>query len=563
MKNITILLAALMLLSFTFLFAQHQPQLLLPIDGAPAVEPEGVYLVWSLPAGSYVIDSFFDVYLDIDPDFPNPIMFTGEITPSRSDFQYSTGVLMKELVYYWKVRYHAFGDYWESTIFNFVTGVNPLITYSTISGTITQGGTLVSGVKVSCPTACAPVQVFTQAAGSSPGSYSFWVRNGNAAAYWVTPTKNWWNTFTPGSYQSNPITVIGNQTANFTMSSLVPNPAILIWPPYYAQNIKPIGESLQWRYVNEAGYTPPTGFEVYLGDNPIPIAIVEFNRDPIYTVDLPPLQSNILIEWRVVPFNLDGPAQEVDPWYFETGDPYPTNQFFPTELYVYPDDGSSQKEAGLVMIWGDPPPGGGYRHNFPVDSFFDVFCDIDLGFPNPPIYSGSGLLNPLNPQQYYCYSPWLNWGTVYVWKIRLTLPTDEVYESPVWHFITSFEPVPHPEPILWSPVNLASNIPPQGVDLQWTYDPWHVDSFFDVFCDIDPSFPNPPVYSGPGNLVRTILEYHMAALLAEQPYNWFVRYSNFVDYWYSKSPIWTFETGIINEIVPGVPEPIIPPPEAA
>lgn len=532
------------------------PELLTPVYGALDIDPEGVYLVWDVGEG-FQVDSFFDIYLDIDPDFPSPPIYTGPVSPSRYQFQYLTGALMENVVYYWKVRCHAFGDYWESAVFNFVTGVNPLFTYSTISGTITQGGSPVSGVTVTCPTACVPVQVVTQAAGPSPGTYSFWVRNGNAVSYVVTPTKNWWNTFTPVVYNS-PVPVVANCVANFTMSSLVPNNAVNPWPLINANEVVITIPHLSWEYTLDSEYGVPDEFHIYIPHINPDYYVVPFTggrTDYYLPIPDPPLDYNTYYEWWVVPVNEYGEAENVMTWNFTTELPLPP----PPPLYVYPSDHETDvDDAGLVMYWESSA-----EPYEPSWSFvFDVYCDVDSLFPNPPIFSGPiPPPDPMNPGGKCTYVPDLGLGTHYYWKVVVTDQTTELStEGPTWEFTTSQTHVEHPVPLLVLPLSGETGVGPRGVDFEWSFDPGQIDSFFDVFCDIDPAFPNPPIYSGPGDPVRTILTYHKAALLAEQPYYWFVRYSNFVDYWYSKSPVQLFTSGTST---PPPPPVLISPPDLA
>lgn len=62
--------------------------------------------------------------------------------------------------------------------------------------------------------------------------------------------------------------------------------------------------------------------------------------------------------------------------YLEEGDPYPTNEFLPPELYVYPgDDDESAPDPdspGLVMRWGEQDqPAGGYSSAWKYDYGLD------------------------------------------------------------------------------------------------------------------------------------------------------------------------------------------------
>jgi len=328
---------------------------------------------------------------------------------------------------------------------------------------------------------------------------------------------------------------------DYYLNSFTPNPVMQPVPNNFATGVSINVGQLQWSYLQQPAYGEPVGFEVYFpAGSPEPFAVVPYSRDPEYTVDIPPLEYNTDYVWEVIPFNDYGWAEYYEEWHFTTEEVI----LPPTPLYIYPDNHEPNVEdAGLVMYWG-PPPG---REEFPPDSFFDVFCDIDPLFLNPPIYSGPAPAppDPFNPPgQHCCYLPDLELGTMYYWKVVVTDPATELStEGPIWDFTTTTAHVEHPLPQLILPLEGETGISPAGTDLTWSFDPWMVDSFFDVFCDIDPDFPNPPVYSGYVSPSRTILAYHMADLLAEQPYYWYVRYNNLVDCWYSKSPMGMFTTG--------------------
>jgi hypothetical protein len=516
------------------------PVLVFPPDLAPGIPVQDVNLEWDLV--NWDIDSFFDVFCDIDPSFPNPPAFSGTITPSRYHFMHTLPALMQEQTYYWYVRYTNLAGGWSvsSLIRQFTTG-NFAIPYSTITGTISSSHN-VSNCTVTCPQACVPAIVTT----GIGGTFSFNVNNGLNPV--VTPSKQgYW--FNPGFHQFNNIQ--SNQTANFLMNSLLPNTAIQPVPIDLETGVSVDWSTLQWTYVPGEFYSAPDAFHgsffVLPGREMLHEEEIPYTGPGDYIMTLPPsllpMDYGTTYHWEIAPYNADGVAEGVETWSFATEEePLPP----PEPLYVYPGNhDTGVDDAGLVMAW-DPPPGWDY----PVESFFDVYCDIDPGFPGPPVYSRQiPPPDPLNPCRRYAYMPDLDLGTLHYWKVVVTDPsTGQSTEGPTWDFTTAVAHVEHPAPLLVLPLDGETGIPPEGTDLTWSYDPWMVDSFFDVFCDIDPGFPNPPVYSGPGSPSRTILEYHLAGLLAEQPYHWFVRYSNFVDHWYAKSPVQTFTTGETNPL---------------
>ncbi len=525
------------------------PLLLYPDNGAEDLDPEGVELAWDLPGGSYAVDSFFDVYCDIYPDFPSPPIYSGPISPSRYEFTYLTGALMEEVAYYWKVRFNALGDYWESAIRNFVTGPTPLITYSTISGTITSGGAGANGVTVSCPTACLPVQVVTGVA----GTYSFWVRNGNAAAYVVTPTKQW-HWFTPAFYNS-PVPVNGNLVANFTMNSLVPNNAVNPWPLIHADEVVVNIPHLAWTFTTTIGYDPPDQFVIHIPHLDPDYYVVPYTGDRAeyyLPIPNPPLEYDTFYEWWVVPTNEYGEAENVPHWDFTTEEepepPTPPTLVYPTYSLTNVHD------TGLIMVWS---PASG---NDP-ESFFDVYLDTNNMGPDL-LYTGPGLINPAQPEMRFCYAHDLQLGANCSWWIVVHDPdTGMSSETATWPFSVSQTHVDPPPIALISPLDGAMDVPPGTVNLVWDCDDLMAESFFDVYFDINPIDPDDPdpaalIYSGPGVPQRTYFEWHCSAYMDQQTYYWFCRYSNWVDYWLSRSPVGQFVTG--NYTPPPNPELVSP-----
>jgi hypothetical protein len=510
------------------------PELLTPVNGATDVPPEGVYLVWQIPDPSYPADSFFDIYVDIDPDFPNPPMFTGQITPSRYEFQYFTGELMEEAVYYCKVRCSAFGQYWTSAVHNFWTGNSQLITYSKIDVTITPGGNFgANGVTVSCPTAAAPRQQITGAAGTC----TFWVANG--ATHTVTPTKQfYW--FQPVSQTFN--LVQANQVANFTMNSLKPNVTFQPWPGNLAYDVTINIPHLQWEFAQQAGYDLPYEFHIYFPDyNPTYVSVAYSGGRQTYQIQVPhsmPLDYNTTYTWKVVPWNPQGgDAENVPIWEFTTEEqPLPPD----IPLCIYPFAGATNvDDSGLIMEWGPPPSRDG--RDWAIDSFFDVWTEVE-GEEAVLIYEGPGLTDPHNPSSRFCYAPDLLLNTNYNWWVMVTDPESGMSAESDHNFF-SIRPthLAHFCPALTEPAEGEEEVPPDNMDFKWWIDVT-TNSFFDIYCDTSLD-PTNNIVRGYWNILRTYFEWHCSALMAEETYYWFVRYSNFVDHWYSKSPVGQFMTG--------------------
>ncbi|MFO8145336.1 MAG: hypothetical protein R6T89_06395, partial [Candidatus Syntrophosphaera sp.] len=266
------------------------------------------------------------------------------------------------------------------------------------------------------------------------GTFSFNVNNGLNPI--VTPTKQgYW--FNPNSLQFNNIQ--SNQTANFAMNSWLANPPFQPIPLNLEPNVSiNIGE-LKWSHEVQPYYSPPAGFNVYFpasAPEPYEVVYVREGRTD-YAVAIPLLDYSTSYEWKVVPFTDYGPAEGIE----------------------------------------------------------------------------------------------------------------------VWSFTTQDEPVPPPPPLLISPPNFAENVPFESVDLEWECDPdWWVESFFDVYCDIDPGFPQPPVYSGTGSelLQEGIFTFNQAYLLDEQAYYWYVRITSLMSGLSTDSEVWTFMT-----MPSGLPAPVV------
>lgn len=534
---------------FDTLEAPTPPVLIFPPDLETGVPVQDMNLEWDLV--NWQIDSFFDVFCDIDPSFPNPPVYSGNLTPSRYHFIYNLPALMQEQTYYWYVRYTNQTEGWSvsSLVSQFSTG-NFAIPFSTISGVISSTHN-VSSCTVTCPQACVPAMLSTGIA----GTFSFCVNNGLNPV--VTPAKQgYW--FSPGFYQFNNIQ--SNQTANFSMISLLPNLPIQPIPVDLTANVSINWNVLQWTYIPSDYHTQPLAFHgtyyILPGREILYEETIPYTGPGDYVMTLPPsllpMEYDTTYFWEIVPYNADGEAEGTAPWSFTT-----EGSLLQPPVYIYPcNHDSGIGDAGLIMAW-DPPPDGDY----PAESFFDVYCDIDPLFPDPPFFSGPiPPPDPMNPGRRYVYVPDLDLGTLYYWKVVVTDPIAElVTPGPTWDFITTTGHVEYPVPELILPLAGETNVGPRGVDFHWDYD-WTPDSFFDVFCDIDPGFPGPPIYSGSGVPLDTILSYHQATLLAEQPYHWFVRYSNFVDFWYAKSPIQLFTTGVP---IPPPPPELLEPPDLA
>ncbi|MCF7956337.1 MAG: hypothetical protein K9M75_11080 [Phycisphaerae bacterium] len=101
--------------------------------------------------------------------------------------------------------------------------------------------------------------------------------------------------------------------------------------------------------------------------------------DPCFNIDDPIKWEKAIETDNVKPIARGEWDEYMLQWqsFTEEGDPYPQNEFFNAELYVYGGSGEDNDVGGLVMKWGenDPPlPNGSYSSAF----VYDYLLDPDL-----------------------------------------------------------------------------------------------------------------------------------------------------------------------------------------
>jgi len=291
------------------------PGLIEPEDRASGIPTQNAAFQWSLPDGDYQVDSFFDVYCDINPGFPNPPTFSGHLDPLRTYFEWHCAALMTEQTYYWFVRYSYYVDqvlhHFDSAVNTFTTAVSQIQT-SIISGTIIPASPLFnpSGVWITCPGAVIPATLNT----NFSGVYSFMVYNGGS--YTVTPSKV--------GFYFNPLTrpytnVQGNFTnQNFWMISARPNPACQPVPGINASGVSVSTGHLSWSFIPDAAYSEPTGFNVYFPASSQTPVYVPYAQRSFFDIEIPVLEYFTEYEWKVVPLNTEGEAENIELWNFTT-----------------------------------------------------------------------------------------------------------------------------------------------------------------------------------------------------------------------------------------------------
>lgn len=94
------------------------------------------------------------------------------------------------------------------------------------------------------------------------------------------------------------------------MYSWLSNPPFQPIPVEFAGDVSINIGQLQWTYVQEPYYSPPTGFEVYFpADNPVPEIVPYLGRDPEYIFEIGPLEYDTDYDWLIIPFNDYGWAE--------------------------------------------------------------------------------------------------------------------------------------------------------------------------------------------------------------------------------------------------------------
>ena len=560
MKKISFILAAFMLLSISFMFSQAPPQLLFPINGQ-SVDPDQP--TFQIEQYGWELTGTFEIYVDtvpIDPLNPGIPVYVGPLQPppppgGRTLLEYHMADLMDEQAYYWFVRYSNGVDYWASVVQNFITGVSTQTKY-TIQGNIQSQSPLVSvgGVNITCPGACYPAWVNTL---WTTGYYKFQVLAGGT--YTVTTSKAgyYFNPFLPQTYSN----ISANQTQNYWIISMNPNKSGLIYPGYGSVNLPVMLPHLQWEYIQSPAFSLPTSFDLWFGPMgaSVPIEEISYEGDGLYTYEFVPpsipLEYGTTYEWKVIPKNIDGQAEDIETWTFTTEVLF--TLLSPSDFAVeVPQD-------GLMLEWVMVP--------WTIDSFFDVYMDTDPSFRNPPFYSGQGEPLPGEPTIRRCPAPSLAGGTTYYWRVELAGGGQAT--PPRQFAVTGNQPPPPGPVIMWSPVNWDTTVIPKLISMQFQKNPQDLgmpDSFFDVFdVEVSPSpdFPEPIFHPAPvtetdvdGDPGTTDYQCVIPELLENTDYYWRVRQTSTWTGLSSVSETFMFTT--LNIFEDDAPEAFAPPDES-
>jgi hypothetical protein len=306
-------------------------------------------------------------------------------------------------------------------------------------------------------------------------------------------------------------------------------------------------EWMKWQYPQSCPEQCPKSAKVSFkeGSPPTDDDIVAILPVDTLSIISPLLEPGKTYFWKVVPFNSGGEAEDCEVWEFSTlSAPSPLSPANLAEnISVYTP----------VLAWNAP--------EYYADSFFDVFLDTDPDFPNPPVYSGFGNIDPVNPDVRTCPAPAMTAETQYYFSVRYDCGSEGYWGTAVTTFTTGIY-TPPPNAILWSPVNWETTVIPEMVKLGWIKPPGVHDSFFDVYFSTSPEFPDPPIYFGLGDHDYGEGSDHykveVPMLDDDQDYYWCVKLTDPRSGLSSTSDTWRFKT--INAIIPGAPEMLIPPP---
>lgn len=436
------------------------PILLSPINGQVIDPDQPVFVFDQLdwePTG------VFDIYLDInpiDPYAPDPLtlVYSGTLTAppgGRTVLEYHMSALMDEQAYYWFVRYSNGVDHWVSVVQNFLTAVSTQTKY-TIAGNIRSQSIQVSvgGVNITCTNSCYPSWCNTS--NLTNGYYKFQAYAG--ASCLVTPTKTG-HYFNPLYRQYSNLSQ-SYLNDNYWIISMNPNKSNLIYPGNGSINVPIMLSYLQWEYFQNPAFSLPDAFIIEIGEAGASELIV--SDDVIYTGDglyefplilFIPLEYDTEYQWKVIPYNTEGgDAEGVETWNFvTTGAPLPPAPILWSPVnaapFVIPEN--------IQLRWSQPEPR-------PAESFFDVYFDPDPAFPNPPVYHGPGIPDPMDPNLFMHEIPEAPPHANYYWCVKITdIESGLNNTSPPWWFTAPPCIVPgHPDYFEIPPLVI---IPPVGV----------------------------------------------------------------------------------------------------
>lgn len=315
-----------------------------------------------------------------------------------------------------------------------------------------------------------------------------------------------------------------------TFNALTPIAPVIVSPTNGSTGLNANGQILTWM---PGAVSTPACYKVYFGtDNP-PSNIINGNIQAGATYATGTLSLLQTYYWKIVPFNVNGEAQNCPIWSFTTSsilcpgvatNPLPVNN---TILY---DDSYPTTQT---LLWTAPI-------GLPTPIGYKVF----IGTDNPPTNITNGNIQtetstqftiPINGTYYWKIVPY----TADAYSIRDFNTREDAIGCPVWMFTSSFN-IPDPA-LIESPENLALNVSVEGVLLSWsapetggTYEGYK------IYFGTD----NPPTNIVNGSM-QSETQYPSGALSFGMTYYWKI-----VPYNLSNEatgcPVWYFTTESIN-----------------
>lgn len=249
--------------------------------------------------------------------------------------------------------------------------------------------------------------------------------------------------------------------------------------PLNNSNNVPLDVFLSWNAYDEDGDT--VTYDIYFGTNPNPSLIKQ--NVPVETfqpITEFELSYNTYYYWKVVAKDTKGAQTSSDVMVFKT-------QMPPNNPPVTPSNGwpsnVTNMPLDLTLSWTCSDPDG---DNLTYDLYFGTSS-------NP-----SKILNNYSGNSYTLHS--LNGNTTYYWKVVAKDGKGGVTSGPVWSF-TTLGNNPPSSPNLTNPANGQTNVPVNGVTLQWNHpstdpdapDPDGDSVYYDLYFGTNP---NPPLYAG-------------------------------------------------------------------
>jgi hypothetical protein len=503
MKQKIFILLLVLICGYTYSQVPNPPVLNSPPNNSTGLHPDSVLLNWSDVTGALS----YRVQVSLNSGFTAIVI---DENPTNSQYPIQPGMLSSLTFYYWHVNVTTTGgtSNW-SAAFNFTTrlgspqapiliippngatgvSIHPMFDWNSVPGAT---GYIIHVSK--SPLFDSLVVNDTTPIGTITLQYSttyYW----RMCAFNGGSTGNWSSVF------------------NFTTTSQVPDPPVLISPP--DSSVIPVtGQTFDWSDVPTA---TSYRIQISMSSNFGTTFLNTVTTSSQYTHYSPAFQYGILYYWRVNATGPSGTSQWSSVWRVITSVALP----LPPSLYPVNRGKPVYVDSATIFDWSHVATATSYRIQIATSS----------GFPNPII--NEVVYDTLFIAPPYTFSNY----TVYYWRVNASNSGGQGPWSASWNF-TVMPGVPNP-PTLISPANNSTNISLTPI-LKWLKTTGAIN--YRVQVSASPSFSNLIINT---SLLDSLITIPPGKLSLNTKYYWRVNTSNSggTSNW---SDVWSFTT--LNQI---------------